>query len=65
MANTDDVFNLLGDVNAITLKRMEDKADATRAETLKRIDRVMEVTFTTGQRLDEIEKKLGIVHTPS
>jgi hypothetical protein len=48
MANTDDVFKLLGDVNAITLRRMEDKQD-----------RLRDVVMVIVERLGVIEDKLG------
>jgi len=49
VADTDDVFKLLGDVNAITLKRMEDKQD-----------RLRDVVMVIAERLGGIEDKLGI-----
>ena len=49
MANTDDVFKLLGDVNAITLKRMENKQDHLTG-----------VVMVIVERLGAIEEKLGI-----
>jgi hypothetical protein len=49
VANTDDVFKLLVDVNAITLKRMENKQD-----------HLTNVVMVIVDRLGEVEEKLGI-----
>jgi hypothetical protein len=64
LASTDDVFNLLKAVNEVTLKRMEDKADAINAVTLKRMEdkqnRIFDAHMVIHDRLNHIEDKLGI-----
>jgi hypothetical protein len=61
MASTDDVLNLLNDVNRVTLKRMEDKLDAMNAVTLKRMEDKEEQHFKLNHaRLQRVEDQLGL-----
>lgn len=55
MASIDDVHNLLNAVNATTLKRMEDKADANHKQVLSGIN-------VLHDELQKIEEKSGIPH---
>jgi hypothetical protein len=65
VASTDDVFSLLKAVNEVTLKRMENKADAINAVTLKRMEdqikQMDDYVHTLGQQTMLIANKLGVV----